>query len=53
MKLSEMLELTGGYKKKPSQARSNKTVDDLYQSAKEIFESEIDEEFSTKLLSEK
>lgn len=53
MKLSEILELTGGYKKKPSQARSNKTVEDLYQSAQEIFESEIDEEFSTKLLSEK
>jgi AcrR family transcriptional regulator len=53
MNFLELLELTGGYKKKPSQARSNKTVEDLHQCAKEIFESETDEEFSTKLLSEK
>jgi len=53
MNLSEMLELIGGYKKKPAQQRSNKTVDDLYQSAKEIFDSDLDADFSTKLLSEK
>ena len=53
MQFTEILNFIGSYKKKPSQQRSNKTVEDLYQTAREILESDLDVELSSKLLSEK
>ena len=57
MQFKEILNFIGSYKKKPSQQRSNKTVEDLYQTAREILESnvgvDVDVELSSKLLSEK
>jgi len=53
MQFTEILNFIGSYKKKPSQQRSNKTVEDLFQTAREILESDLDVELSSKLLSEK
>jgi AcrR family transcriptional regulator len=53
MQFTEILNFIGSYKKKPSQQRSNKTVKDLFQTAREILESDLDVELSSKLLSEK
>jgi len=53
MQFTEILNFIGSYKKKPSQQRSNKTVEYLYQTAREILESDLDVELSSKLLSEK
>ena len=53
MQFTEILNFIGSYKKKPSQQRSNKSVEDLFQTAREILESDLDVELSSKLLSEK
>ena len=53
MKLSDYRDLMGGYKKKPSQSRSNKTSEDLMQTAIKIYENDLIGNFTAQSLAEK